>query len=152
MRILATLLAVSLAGAAAAAEPSGAVTMASLPEQVRELMERQYGEMGDAGAPFSPWCVRAPGTYHARLVSIEREAERLLVRFERGGIAGALTRLAEYRMQDGAWTEIGKPPPPPVTPPPVKWTGQPRSFGNVLDTVLPPLDGAVTPPFARLSP
>ena len=152
MRILAALLAMSLAGAATAAEPSGAVTMASLPEQVRDLMERQYGEMGDAGAPFSAWCVREAGTYHARLVSIEREAERLVVRFESGGIAGAHARRAEYKMQNGAWAEVGMPPPPPLAVPPVKWTGQPRRFSAALDTVLPPLTGALTPPLALPSP
>ncbi len=152
MRILAALLAMSLAGAATAAEPVDAVTMASLPEQVRSLLEQRYGEMGDAGAPFSAGCVWGQGTYHARLVSIERGNERLRVRFERGGLAGPRRMLAEYRLQDGAWTEVGKPPPPPAATPPVKWTGHPRRFSSPMDTVLPPLSAGLTPPLAWPSP
>ena len=152
MRILAALLALGFAGAATAADPSGTATLASLPEQVRELLERRYGEIGDAGAPFSRWCQIEAGTYRARLVSIDRQDQRLLVRFEQGGRGGPRTTRAEYRIEDGAWTEVGMPPLPPAAAPPMKWSGQPRSFDTVLHTVLPPLTGALTPPFALPSP
>ncbi len=136
------LLAMSQAALASASEPA---TLASLPEPVRALLAARHGEIGDAGAPFSAWCVRAAGTYHARLVSIEAAPERILVRFERGGIAGPLQVRAEFRIEDGKWTEPGMAPPPPPYVPPVRWTGQPRRFTSPLDTVLPPLTAGLTP-------
>lgn len=136
------LLAMSQAGRATASEPA---TLASLPEPVRALLAARHGEIGDAGAPFSAWCVREAGTYHARLVSIEAEPERILVRFEHGGRAGPRKVNAEFRIEDGKWTEPGMAPPPPPYVPPVRWTGQPHRFTSPLDTVLPPLTAGLTP-------
>jgi len=152
MRILPLTFALLAVGQPADAATSEPATLASLPAQVRELLERRHGEIGDAGAPFSQWCVRAPGTYHARLVSIETEPERILVRFEHGGIAGPRKALAEYRLDNGTWTEPGLAPPPPPYVPPVRWTGQPHRFTSPLDTVLPPLTATLTSPLVQRGP
>ncbi|MCD2518495.1 hypothetical protein LQ564_19515 [Massilia sp. G4R7] len=135
-------------GDAAAAEPA---TLASLPAQVRELLERRHGEMGDAGAPFSQWCQTDPGTYHARLVSIEAEPERIVILFEHGSLAGALKARAEYRLDKGTWTEPGMAPVPAPEAPPVRWTGRTRHFSSPLDTVSPPLTATLTSPLATVT-
>ncbi|MCC2957662.1 hypothetical protein LK542_18755 [Massilia sp. IC2-477] len=138
-RIPIALFVLLLAGVdARAADPAYPTTMAGLPEQVRDLLERRYGEMADVDGPFSGWCTRAPGSFGARLLWAEVGPDAVRVRFEQqGGITGPRSRNVEFGRQDDAWVEVGQAAPPPQRL--LKWTAAPRSFSSVPDQVLPPL-------------
>jgi len=121
---------------ARAAEPARASTMAALPDGVRALLERREDGMADAGGPFSPWCRREPGTFHARLLSAEVGPDTVLVGYERGGIAGPLIHHVEFTREADTWIEV-------VRPARLTWSGKQRRFGQVAATPSPP---APSPP------
>lgn len=126
------LLALLLAGTPArASEPAHAVTMAALPGEVRALLVRREGEIADAGEPFSEGCVRRSGTAHARLISAEMRPDTVLVRYERGGIAGARAHEATFTKEGDSWIEV-------VQHTRLTWPGRPRAFGAVAGKAAPP--------------
>jgi hypothetical protein len=114
-----------------AAEPTYPTTMAGLPDGVRELLARREGGMADVGGPFSQWCERKPGTFHARLVSAEVRPDKVLVRYERGGIAGARPHEVEFTRDGETWTEV-------VQHTRLTWNGRPRAFGPVTGRLPAP--------------
>ena len=134
--LLAAVFAASNAGATEPHSPAGApaqaTTLAALPEAVRDLLERRYGEMADPGGPFSRWCQREPGSFHARLVAAELRPDHVLVHFEHGSRGGARKMRAEYRRSGDDWSEAGNP-----AAPPARWAGGQREFSPVLDAGLP---------------
>lgn len=139
----ATLMSVLPAGASAAetltaGAPAYPVTMAALPAPVRDLLERRHGEMADVGGPFSGWCVRAPGSFSARLVRAEVRPDEVRIRFERsGGRAGPRGQSAVFRKDGADWIEVGQASPPSLRI--MQYTGEPRRFTTDAATVLPQL-------------
>ena len=107
-----------------AAEPAYPTTMAGLPDAVRETLERRYDGTADVGGPFSQWCRRKAGTFHARLLWAEVRPETVLVRYEKGGLAGPRVHIAEFAWSGGGWIEV-------VQHTRLTWSGKPRAFGTV---------------------
>lgn len=105
-----------------AAEPTYPTTMAELPDAVRELLVRREDGMADVGGPFSEACVRKPGTFHARLVWAEVRPDTVLVRYERGGLAGPRPYQVEFTRIGDSWSEV-------VQHTRLTWSGRPRVFG-----------------------
>ena len=107
--------------AAADGQPAEVRTLDGLPAEVRTLMRGRFGEIGDAGAPFSKYCMVGPGEWHQRFQGAAASATRVKVRVERGGLAYSSFAI-DYVLGQNGWEEDTKT----MSPQVARTTPQPR--------------------------